>query len=150
MNRTEATHLLDSTIAEYEMLGFRGVLMRPSQNAREFVAPTGCEYQVEVDVLRHSRDPRAVDVVVSIDDMGWRAFFPLEPIPTTGASRGLQPARSREGALLGYALMQDGSHRFRRFGSSSGASSARRAEGPGTRTLHPVFFEPRPPTADRR
>ena len=70
MNREEATQLLDSIIADYEVLGFDGVLLQPSHDARQIAGPTGCEYQIEVDVVKHPHNPRVVDVIVSIDDGG--------------------------------------------------------------------------------
>ena len=77
MNREEATQLLDSIIAEYEVLGFGGVLLKPSHDARQIPGPAGCEYQIEVDVVRHPRKPHFVDVIVSIDDGGISAWCPL-------------------------------------------------------------------------
>ena len=77
MKREEATQLLDSIIADYEALGFDGALSQPSHDARQVVGHSGCEYQIEVDVVRHPQKPHVVDVVVSIDDGGISAWIPL-------------------------------------------------------------------------
>ena len=77
MNRDEATQLLDSILADYEVLGFDDVLLQPSHDARPIAGPTGCEYQIEVDVVRHPRKPHEVDVIVSIDGGGISAWAPL-------------------------------------------------------------------------
>ncbi len=87
MNREEATQLLDSIIADYERLGFDGVLSQPPRDARQIAGPTGCEYQIEVDVVRHPRRPHFVDVIVSIDDGGFSAWCPLTKTLTLRADR---------------------------------------------------------------
>lgn len=39
--------------------------------------PSGHNYQVEIQAVWDDRKRRNIRVVISVDDMGWRAFAPL-------------------------------------------------------------------------
>jgi len=51
------------------------LLERPS--AKEIVGPDGRKYQLEMQAFWDDKPGGNLRVIVSIDDGGWRAFFPL-------------------------------------------------------------------------
>ncbi len=76
MDKREATMLVQKVLQDYESLPRRELADKVGTHTFEVTGSSGTTYQVEVIVMQDSRQAR-IHIVASIDDMGWRAFFPL-------------------------------------------------------------------------
>ena len=79
MNKAEARAELSRIVAEYRQksydywesrIGGEPVILAP-------VAESGGEYQVEIEAFWDDRKRENIRVLFSIDDGGWRAYYPM-------------------------------------------------------------------------
>jgi hypothetical protein len=78
MNKQEAIELLHAALAAYRRMSYSALASRVGTGENlELKGPSGADYQIEVQFFWDSERGGPVRVVGSIDDGGWRAFFPL-------------------------------------------------------------------------
>jgi hypothetical protein len=76
MDTVEARAILERELTRYRAVPFAELAGRiGAEDCYVRIAPSGVEYQLEVQFFRDSKD--TIVVVGSIDDGGLRAFFPL-------------------------------------------------------------------------
>ena len=76
MNRDEALSALRDELAKYRQRSYAELELLIGQDlgCLEVTAPSGKQYQIEINV---NRDSTGVRVDGGVDDGGWRAFLPL-------------------------------------------------------------------------
>ena len=78
MNKAEARRLLDERIHQLRQQPYRALLQwLDAPETTEVIGPSGQRYQVETQSFWDDGQKSNLRVAVSIDDYGWRAFFPL-------------------------------------------------------------------------
>lgn len=78
MNTQEARELIRDELATYQRKSFRELVQLMDQEFHyEKQGSSGTSYQVEILILWDSKPNGAILILGSIDDGGWRAFFPL-------------------------------------------------------------------------
>ncbi len=78
MNNKEARQLIKAELAVYDRKPFVELVTLIDQDFHyEKQGPSGASYQIEILILWDSTPNGAIRVLGSIDDGGWRAFFPL-------------------------------------------------------------------------
>jgi len=78
MKTAEAQQILTEELEYFKDKSYAELIDRVGENlSYEKEAPDGCSYQLEVLILWDSEPQKAIRIVASIDDGGWRAFFPL-------------------------------------------------------------------------
>ena len=77
MNKAEAKSLLEATVSELRKLSYNELRNYETAVAKEIESETGKTYQTEIQAFIDDRKKQTLRVVVSIDDGGWRAFFPM-------------------------------------------------------------------------
>lgn len=78
MDTDEARSILTEHLASYRVLTYSELAGRvDTVETAEVRAPSGVEYQLEVQFYWDSKPNREVRVIGSVDDGGWRAFVPL-------------------------------------------------------------------------
>lgn len=78
MDTREASHLLTEALARYRALPYSDLRARIGDAVSiEGVGADGPKYQIEVNFDWDDRPGGDIRVMGSIDDGGWRAFFPL-------------------------------------------------------------------------
>jgi hypothetical protein len=78
MNRAEASTILNRHLDELEAAGYAALAERVGENqAIQERSPSGIEYQLELTVVWDGKPGGDLRLIASIDDGGWRAFFPL-------------------------------------------------------------------------
>ena len=78
MNNEIALSLLHAAMREYRSLSYDELNRRvDADDHRDATGPDGRTYQLEVQVIRESREPGPLHVLGSVDDGGWRTFKPL-------------------------------------------------------------------------
>jgi hypothetical protein len=78
MNKQEATKLLQDELGFYQNKTYAELVSLINE---EFVyerqGPSGIQYQIEILIMWDLTPNRAILILGSIDDGGWRAFMPL-------------------------------------------------------------------------
>lgn len=78
MNTQEARELIRDELATYQRKSFGELVQLMDQEFHyEKQGSSGTSYQVEILILWDSKPNGAILILDSIDDGGWRAFFPL-------------------------------------------------------------------------
>jgi hypothetical protein len=80
MDKTEATHILGQHLQSYRRLSFEELARLVTARHVECItvaAPSGAEYQIEVECQWDLEPGGAIRVLGAVDDGGWRAFVPL-------------------------------------------------------------------------
>jgi len=78
MNEQAAQALINDWISELEKLSYKGLVSLVGHvQTRTRVGEDGNEYQLEAQVFWDSKKGGDIHVMVSADDGGLRAFFPL-------------------------------------------------------------------------
>lgn len=79
MNNKEAKQLLMGKLAIYEARGYEDLLSMVEQRSDRFevTGPSGIKYQIVIQVVWDDKPGQAIRILGSIDDGGWRSFFPL-------------------------------------------------------------------------
>ena len=78
MDTDEARSVLTEHLASYRALTYPELAGRvDTVETAEHRAPSGVEYQLEVQFFWDSKPNRDVRVIALVDDGGWRAFVPL-------------------------------------------------------------------------
>ena len=78
MDSQEAIAVLRENLNEYRRLTYSDLQAKVGEDRHfQIVAPSGTEYQVEVQVFWESDPGGSLMVVGSVDDGGLRAFMPL-------------------------------------------------------------------------
>jgi hypothetical protein len=79
MNRTAAQSLLEQELAHTLELGYERIRRHIGGEpiTKEVLGPDGRGYQIEICAYWDNHENGPVRLVLSIDDGGWRAFFPL-------------------------------------------------------------------------
>jgi len=78
MNTEEAQRILSAELEHYENKSYAELVSQVGENlSYEKIADDGCSYQIEILILWDSKPQNAIRIIGSIDDGGWRAFFPL-------------------------------------------------------------------------
>ncbi|RJP26621.1 MAG: hypothetical protein C4527_14870 [Candidatus Omnitrophota bacterium] len=78
MNKTEAAHILENEIAFYKQWPYAYLAnLVGHTETKEVVSETGKRYQLEIEFRWDDETQKTVVVLGSIDDGGWRSFFPL-------------------------------------------------------------------------
>jgi hypothetical protein len=79
MNSKEAKQLLMDKLATYEARGYDPLLSIVEQRCDRFevTGPSGVKYQVVIEVVWDDKPGQALRILGSIDNGGWRSFFPL-------------------------------------------------------------------------
>lgn len=78
MNKQEAIAVLQMELEPYRRLAYTDLQAKVGEDRHfKVIAPSGTEYQVEVQVLWESAPGRNLLVIGSVDDGGLRAFMPL-------------------------------------------------------------------------
>lgn len=71
MNKAEARQILVSELQKYRSKAYSELVsMMGNQDCYDVTAPSGTEYQIEIDVIYDSKNKDSVRVVGSIDDGG--------------------------------------------------------------------------------
>ena len=77
MDREEARKLVTAKLAEYLTRSYAELVAKIGDiDCSEVTGPSGTEYQIEIQAFWDDPIAKTVRVSVSIDDGGWRAFFP--------------------------------------------------------------------------
>ena len=78
MNNQEAKSLLREALENYKKYSYAELQTRLRQiDTFQVNGESGTQYQVEVQVFWDNKLQQNIRVMGSIDDGGWRAFFPL-------------------------------------------------------------------------
>lgn len=80
MDRKEAERLLLDQVHRLEKLSRSEIVAQvglDEPDTREVHGPSGTSYQLETELFWENRSHTDLRVSISIDDGGWRAFFPL-------------------------------------------------------------------------
>jgi hypothetical protein len=79
MDNAEALQLLQEEMDRWRSESWAELADRVSSDVSAFArsAPSGREYQLEIQCVWDDRPGGSVRVIGSIDDGGWRAFVPL-------------------------------------------------------------------------
>lgn len=80
MDEVEARRVLDKRVAELRLQSYLDLQADwfKQPDCEQVQAPSGVEYQIEIEALWDDRRTQTLRVVVSVDDgSGWRAFVPL-------------------------------------------------------------------------
>ena len=79
MNTTEARDILRSELERYRRKPYSELVRMVDADSinRETTASSGTEYQTEIQVFWNDKPNENVRVIGSVDDGGWRAYFPL-------------------------------------------------------------------------
>ena len=78
MNKDEAKSLLSHELSRYRELPYEELFsLIDHEEAFERTAPSGANYQIEIQVFVDDASRQTLRVMGSIDDGGWRAFLPL-------------------------------------------------------------------------
>jgi hypothetical protein len=78
MNNEEAKVILDEYLSSYKSRTFNELLELLEEGQQfEVTAPSGKEYQIEIQALWDDNLGGDLRIIISIDDGWWRAYFPL-------------------------------------------------------------------------
>jgi len=79
MNNKEAKKVLADKLSEYRNLSYEQLVSKVDQRSDRFELPgsSGVMYQVVIRVVWDDKQGEDIRVLGSIDDSGWRSFFPL-------------------------------------------------------------------------
>ena len=78
MDKHEAQEIARQKLEELERDGFASLRQRIDQvTTEDFTTDRGTTYNLECQIFWDSQPNGAIRVVTSIDDGGWRSFFPL-------------------------------------------------------------------------
>ena len=79
MNNEEAIAVLDEELAKFRSEPYENLVTRMTTGSLEFerTAPSGTNYQVQIQFFWDDRRGGNVRVLGSIDNGGWRAFVPV-------------------------------------------------------------------------
>lgn len=78
MNTEEAEQILKEELDYFNEMPYAELRDRIGENSSsERTTTSGRSYQLEVLIVWDSKSQDAIRITVSIDDGGWRAFFPL-------------------------------------------------------------------------
>ena len=78
MDIQEARRILREHLEKYRTLPYNQLKKRVNkQETEEIVTPLGVKYQVEIEVLWVNKSEGNLCVRGTIDDGGWRTFYPL-------------------------------------------------------------------------
>jgi len=78
MNKKEAEVILDEYLSRYKSRPFAELLELLGEGHQfEITAPSGKEYQIEIQAFWDANPDGDLRVIGSIDDGWWRAYFPL-------------------------------------------------------------------------
>jgi hypothetical protein len=78
MNKEDAQKILREELQYFENKSYAELAEQVGENlSYEKETPEGRSYQLEILILWDSKPEKAIRVIASIDDGGWRAFFPL-------------------------------------------------------------------------
>jgi hypothetical protein len=78
MDKAEARRVLSEHLESYRARSYRELASQIDEvDTREFLAPSGNLYQVEIQVLWDDQPGGNLRVIGSIDDGGWSAFRPV-------------------------------------------------------------------------
>ena len=79
MDKAEARTILAAKLNEYRTWSYDQLRERVNeQDTVELAAPSGAIYQVEIQYIWDDKPNGDIRVMGSIDDGGWRSFFPLD------------------------------------------------------------------------
>jgi len=78
MDRAEAKSILAKELTEFAARPFDKLVASINHaDVKNIVGESGANYQIEFDVFWDSKPDGNLRIMASIDDGGWRAFFPL-------------------------------------------------------------------------
>ena len=78
MDRAEAKSMLEKELAEFAARPYDNLVASIKHiDVKNVVGESGATYQIEFDVFWDSKPDGNLRIMASIDDGGWRAFFPL-------------------------------------------------------------------------
>jgi hypothetical protein len=78
MNIEEAHSVLVAELARYRMESYQALQrLLGTQDAYEVAAPSGAEYQIEIQAFWDGKQGGDLRVVGAVDDGSWRALKPL-------------------------------------------------------------------------
>lgn len=78
MDTDEARAILTQHLASYRALSYEALVTRVHTiETADIQAPSGVQYQLEVQFLWDAKPKENVRVIGSVDDGGWRAFVPV-------------------------------------------------------------------------
>jgi hypothetical protein len=78
MNDKEARQLIKAELSFYEEKTYADLVsLIDKELIYEKQGPSGTQYQIEILIMWDSTPTGAIRILGSIDDGGWRAFFPL-------------------------------------------------------------------------
>lgn len=78
MNKAEARSILHAEILKYRAKSYLDLLyLLEQQDCYELKSSSGVLYQLEIQAFWDDKPNDVLRVRGSIDDRGWRAFFPL-------------------------------------------------------------------------
>ncbi len=78
MDRAEAKLILARELTEFAARPYDELVASIKQtDVKNVVGESGANYQIEFDVIWDSKPDGNLRIMASIDDGGWRAFFPL-------------------------------------------------------------------------
>jgi hypothetical protein len=78
MDHVEAKWLLLRTLVEYRRCSYDKLCTMIGESKQiGIVGASGTRYQLEVDVVWDHKPAGDIRILASIDDGGWRAFYPL-------------------------------------------------------------------------
>jgi hypothetical protein len=78
MDRAEAKLILAKELTEFAARHYDELVASIKQtDVKNVVGESGANYQIEFDVFWDSKPDGNLHIMASIDDGGWRAFFPL-------------------------------------------------------------------------
>jgi hypothetical protein len=78
MDRAEAKSILAKELIEFTARPYDKLVASIKQSdMKSVVGESGANYQIEFDVFWDSKPDGNLRIMASIDDGGWRAFFPL-------------------------------------------------------------------------
>jgi hypothetical protein len=78
MDKAEARRVLSEHLQSYRARSYRELASRVGEvDTREFSAPSGNLYQIEIQIFWDDQPGDNLRVIGSIDDGGWSAFRPV-------------------------------------------------------------------------
>ena len=78
MDKREARSILSEILGELRMKPYGELRQRIDHpEAREVTGSSGVVYQLEIQVFWDDKPEKDLRVMVSIDDRGWRSYFPM-------------------------------------------------------------------------
>jgi len=78
MDKTESLNILSAELETFRRKSFDQLIeLIGAIFAYEVEAYSGRQYQIEIQVLWDHKEGGDIRVIGSVDDGGWRAFFPL-------------------------------------------------------------------------